>query len=141
MLEERLQRRISGSADSDMELKDSSVYKRKQKPGPLYPGQLQLAYASTPIRTSRPARPARCIADDFVISRVNKVSNPAVYTVLQSLYTISIELGLTTTWIPGEKTFLFTFPSINYILNPWYRDRRLRNISGQNTFAGVRGRR
>lgn len=27
-------------------------------------------------RTSRPARPARCIADDLVISRVNSVSKP-----------------------------------------------------------------
>lgn len=28
-------------------------------------------------RTSRPARPARCIADDFVISLVKRVSKPA----------------------------------------------------------------
>ena len=27
--------------------------------------------------TSRPARPARCIADDLVISLVRRVSNPA----------------------------------------------------------------
>jgi len=27
-------------------------------------------------RTSRPARPALCIAEDFVISRINKVSKP-----------------------------------------------------------------
>lgn len=29
-------------------------------------------------RTSRPARPARCIADDLVISRVNSVSKPTL---------------------------------------------------------------
>lgn len=29
-------------------------------------------------RTSRPARPARCIADDLVMSRVNSVSKPTL---------------------------------------------------------------
>ena len=59
MLAVRLHRRISGSPDIDMLLKASSVYRRKHTPLP-----------------SRPARPARCIADDLVMSLVNRISKP-----------------------------------------------------------------
>lgn len=75
-LDVKLHRRISGSEESDIELKASSVYKRKQKPLPYAKLKGRCSRLIRNKRTSRPARPARCIADDLLISRTNNVSKP-----------------------------------------------------------------
>lgn len=83
MLDVRLQRRISGSAVCFIDSKACSVYRRKQTPLP-YSFELGKTPSGQGLtRTSRPARPARCIAEDFVISLVKSVSNPGIIYELQ----------------------------------------------------------
>ena len=88
------------------------------------------------IYTSRPARPARCRAEDFVMSFVNSVSKPSLFVRFKrSKGTSSIQL--TASRYSSEILPLFTLPCINYIFNPWYRNGRFSNVGGKYTFPRI----
>lgn len=91
--------------------------------------------------TSRPARPARCIAADFVMSLVKSVSKPTESHGQLGKRDRRREIEgfyCTSSSIPSKIALLLTLPCINDIFDSGNGDRCLCDISSQYTLSSIR---
>ena len=85
MIAVKLHLRISGSNTGAIESKACFGNSRKQNPSPCHRRQ-NFHLLKRRSQTPRPARPARCIAEDLLMSRVNNVSTPTKVVLVEIIY-------------------------------------------------------
>lgn len=127
--------RISGSNVRVIESKACFGNNRKQNPSPCRPRQ-KFHLLGRGRQTSRPARPARCIAEDLLMSRTNNVSMP---TEVGVSWAGSPSPGdkSTAPGFSGDVSPFFALPSINNIFDARDGNRGFRNVCREDAFPGT----